>query len=141
MRPKVSLGRGLWLLRHAGSESLDRARESPVRVATGGGKNGRKLSPDFSRRTATGLDRSAALPGRRRLQQSAVLARLDLPQLWIALPHAARRLPRRLGLDPRSRSFAAKVSRQRCKSVLRGFSRRPCFDSARTLMCTCGLAW
>ena len=42
---------------------------------------------------------------------------------------------------PQSHNFSAKVSRQRCKSALRGFSRFPCLDSARTLMCTCGLAW
>jgi hypothetical protein len=41
---------------------------------------------------------------------------------------------------PQPRSFSAKVSRQRCRSALRGFNRLPWSDSARTLRCTCGLA-
>jgi hypothetical protein len=41
---------------------------------------------------------------------------------------------------PQPRSFSANVSRQRCRSALRGLSRLPSCDSARTLMCTCGFA-
>jgi len=44
--------------------------------------------------------------------------------------------PRRLASAsiPHPRSFSAKVSRQRCRSALRGFRRLPCLDSARTLI-------
>ncbi len=79
--------------------SIERAscRSASLPVVARTAASSRQARP---RRITAGLARSAALPGRGGLQQSAVLTCLDLPQLWIAPPDTPRRLPRRLGLDP-----------------------------------------
>ena len=73
--------------------------------------------------------------------EAAFLPRLHLPQRRVAPRNAPRRLPRRRGLNAPLANFAAKVSRQRCRSTLRGFRRLPCFDSARTLIAHAGWPW
>jgi len=66
---------------------------------------------------------------------------------WRSQPRRLRRVTPLVACDeasaamPQSRSFPAKVSRQRSRSSLRGFRRWPSRPSARTLICTRGLAW